>query len=164
MKKRNLLLFLVMLWAGTAHAQDVSILNPSGLPIPRFVSLKSQEVNVRVGPGERYPILWVYQRAGLPVKIIEEFAHWRKIQDFEGTTGWVNKSLLDATRTALIMSHPQLLYAKPEATSPPVMRADPLVIGTIESCAPDWCLLTIEGHEGWIRKPDLWGVTREEVF
>jgi SH3-like domain-containing protein len=165
MKKRNLLLFLGMMLAATAAgAQDVSILNPSGKPVPRFVSLKSNEVNLRVGPGERYPIAWVYQRAGLPVKIIEEFAHWRKIEDVEGTTGWVNKNLLEATRTAMIMGHPQLLYKKPDATSKPVMRADPRVIGRVEACAPDWCLLMIEGREGWIRKPDIWGVTREEVF
>ncbi|MFN8929395.1 MAG: SH3 domain-containing protein [Alphaproteobacteria bacterium] len=165
MTKRNLLIFFSMMLAATAvGAQDVSILNPSGLPIPRYVSLKSTEVNLRVGPGQRYPIAWVYQRAGLPVKIIEEFAHWRKIQDFEGTTGWVNKGLLESTRTALIMGQSQLLYEKPDATSPAVIRAEPMVIGQVLGCAPDWCLLVIEGREGWIRKPDIWGVGREEVF
>ncbi len=164
MTKRNLLILLGLLWAGATNAQDVSILNPSGLPIPRYVSLKSKEVNLRVGPGQRYPIAWVYQRAGLPVMITEEFAHWRKIKDSEGTTGWVNKGLLESTRTALIMGQSQLLYQKPDATSPAVIRAEPMVIGQVLGCAPDWCLLVIEGREGWIRKPDIWGVGREEVF
>ena len=162
--KRNLLILVALLWTGATNAQDVSILNPSGLPMPRFVSLKSAEVNMRVGPGQRYPIVWVYHRAGLPVQIIEEFAHWRKIKDFDGTTGWVNKGLLESTRTALIIGQSQLLYQKPDTTSPAVIRAEPMVIGQVLGCAPDWCLLVIEGREGWIRKPDIWGVGREEVF
>jgi SH3-like domain-containing protein len=163
MKKRNVFA-IILLCAATAQAQDISILNPSGLPIPRYVSLKSDEVNMRVGPGKRYPITWVYRREAMPVQIIEEFAHWRRIKDFEGTTGWVHKGLLDGARTAFIMDKPQNLYARPDATSITVMRADPLVVGALKGCIPDWCLLDIEGHEGWIRKADIWGVTREEVF
>ncbi|MFZ4125931.1 MAG: SH3 domain-containing protein [Rickettsiales bacterium] len=163
MKKRNVFA-AILLCAATAQAQDISILNPSGLPIPRYVSLKSDEVNMRVGPGKRYPITWVYRRSSMPVQIIEEFAHWRRIKDFEGSSGWVHKGLLDGTRTALIMDKQQNLYAKPDATSHTVMRADPLVVGHLNACIPDWCQLSIEGHEGWIRKADIWGVTREEVF
>ena len=100
MKKRNVFA-AILLCAATAQAQDVSILNPSGLPIPRYVALKSDEVNIRVGPGKRYPITWVYHRTHMPVEIVEEFAHWRKIRDFEGSTGWVHKGLLDGARTAL---------------------------------------------------------------
>ncbi len=150
--------------AVTALAEDASILNPSGLPIPRFVSLKSDEVNVRVGPGQRYPIRWVYKRAHLPVEIIEEFAHWRKIRDFEGATGWVQKNLLDGNRTALIMDKPQNLYRKPQVSSQPTMRAAAMVIGLLHECGPDWCELEIAGTKAWIRKADIWGVTREEVF
>ncbi len=163
MKKRNVFT-AILLCAAAAQAEDISILNPSGLPIPRYVSLKSDEVNLRVGPGKRYPITWVYKRAHMPVQITEEFAHWRKIKDFEGTTGWVHKGLLDGTRTALITDKQQNLYARPEATSPAIMRADPMVVGTVMACIPDWCLMNIESHEGWIRKADMWGVTREEVF
>lgn len=163
MLKRNLIT-AILLCAATAQAQNISILNPSGLPIPRYVSLKSDEVNMRVGPGKRYPITWIYRRASMPVQITEEFAHWRRIKDFEDSSGWVHKGLLDGKRTALIMDKQQNLYANPDATSPTVMRADPLVVGKLHQCIPDWCLMNIEGHKGWIRKVDIWGVAREEVF
>ncbi len=145
-------------------APEPSILNPSGLPIPRFVSFKSAEVNVRVGPGKRYPIRWVYHRAHLPVEIIEEFAHWRKIRDFEGTTGWVHKGMVDGKRTAMIMERAQNLYAKPDATAPITVRASANVIGWVKECQPDWCMLELEDRKAWIRKVDIWGVKREEVF
>jgi SH3-like domain-containing protein len=155
-----MLLFATPVWAAT----EPSILNPSGLPVPRYVSLKSGDVNVRVGPGKRYPIQWVYNRAHLPVEIIEEFAHWRKIRDYQGATGWVHKGMVDGKRTAIIMDKPQNLYDHPEVSSHPVMRADALVIGTIKECQPDWCRLEIEDRKAWIRKADIWGVSREEVI
>ncbi len=164
-------LMLAMLMAGlllpaAGHAQDQSaaILNPSGLPVPRFVSLKSNEINVRVGPGKRYPIRYVYRRAQLPVQIVEEFAHWRKIKDYEGASGWVHKGMLDGKRTAMIVDKLQNLYARPEVSDQPVMRAEPTVIGHIRACLPDWCLLDIAERDGWIRKADIWGVGRTEVF
>lgn len=145
-------------------APEASILNPSGLPLPRFVSLKSNDVNVRVGPGKRYPIRWEYHRAHLPMQIVEEFAHWRKIRDFEGSSGWVHKSVLDGKRTVIIVDKSQNLYAKPDASTNPIMRANPHVIGFLRKCQPDWCRVEIESHKAWIRKADIWGVTREEVF
>jgi len=148
-----------------SHAEiEASILNPSGLPVPRFVSLKYGEVNVRVGPGKRYPIRYVYKRERLPVQVIEEFAHWRKITDYEGSTGWVHKGAIDGKRTAMIMDRTQNLYTNPDATSRNVMRAGKLVIGLLKSCGPDWCQLDINSRNGWIRKSDIWGVSREEVF
>lgn len=150
--------------APTFAAEEPSILNPSGLPVPRYVSLKSDEVNVRVGPGKRYPTKYVYKRAHLPVKIIEEFAHWRKIQDFEGTNGWVHKGMVDGKRTALMLEKSQNLYSDPDTGSSVVMKASKLVIGNIKKCEPDWCELEISGRRGWVQKADIWGVTREEVF
>ena len=133
-------LFVVLLgtWVSLAgaRAQDASILNPSGLPVPRFVSLKSAEVNMRVGPGERYPIRWVYQRASYPVEIIEEFAHWRKVRDFEGTSGWVHKNLLTGSRSALVLDKRQNLYVVPDATSRVIMRAEAMVVGKVMQCLP----------------------------
>lgn len=172
MKKRNAMLracttaaAICLLAANGAYAaSDTSILNPSGLPIPRYVSLKSGEVNVRVGPGKRYPIRYVYKRQALPVQIIEEFAHWRKIKDFEGANGWVHKGMLAGVRTAMIMDKPQNLYARPHVSDQPVMRAEATVIGRLRACLPDWCLLEIVQRDGWIRKADIWGVSREEVF
>ena len=162
---RKLSLILLLLAAPTWAAEvEPSILNPSGLPIPRFVSLKSNDVNVRVGPGKRYPIQFVYNRASLPVEIIEEFAHWRRIRDYEGATGWVHKGMVDGNRTAMIVNGVQNLYAKPDPTARPTIRAAATVIGKLKQCQPDWCELEIESRKAWIRKSDIWGVTREEVF
>ncbi len=163
---RNIILTIILLLAASAaHAAvEPSILNPSGLPVPRYVSLKSDDVNVRVGPGTRYPIRYTYKRAHLPVKIIEEFAHWRKISDHEGTSGWVHKGMVDGTRTAIIMDKTQNLYASPNANAKTVMRAQAMVVGTIVECEPDWCELELKGRDGWIRKTDIWGASREEVF
>lgn len=156
---------LTLLLASTAQAEpEASILNPSGLPVPRFVALKSDDVNLRAGPGKRYPIRWHYSRARLPVEIIEEFAHWRKIRDYEGTVGWVHKGIVDGKRSVLIMDKPQNLYAKPDITSKQVMRAAPLVIAALKQCQPDWCQVEIQNRKAWIRKADIWGVTREETF
>ncbi len=155
---------LFVLAAGSAAAQDASILNPSGLPIPRYVSLKFDEVNVRVGPGKRYPIRWVYTRARFPVQVIEEFAHWRKIRDVEGAIGWVQKDQIASERTVLIVDKPQNLYNRPEVSATPVMRAAPMVIATLVSCKPEWCRVEISNRRAWIRKADIWGVTREEVI
>lgn len=162
---KRLLLILSLMIASPAWAEpEASILNPSGLPVPRFVALKSNDVNLRAGPGKRYPIRWHYNRARLPVEIIEEFAHWRKIRDYEGTSGWVHKSIVDGKRTVLIMDKMQNLYAKPDVTSKQVMRVDPLVIANLKECQPDWCAVEINERKAWIRKADIWGVTREEVF
>jgi SH3-like domain-containing protein len=150
---------LLLLVTSAAHAEvEPSILNPSGLPIPRYVSLKYDEVNVRVGPGKRYPIRYVYKRVGLPVQVIEEFAHWRKIADYEGSSGWVHKGAIDGTRTAIIMDKTQNLYAKPDATSANTIRAGMLVIGTLKRCDPDWCQMEISGRKAWIRKASSMGL------
>lgn len=156
---------LLLIAAPIAQAQgNDEVFNPSGLPIPRFVSLKSNEVNIRVGPGTQYPIEWVYQRKHLPVEIIEEFGHWRKIRDYEGTEGWAHKNLLSGTRTAFILSERRGLHAAPDRTSPLRMQADPLVIGRIEECNTRWCQLSILEREGWISRDFIYGLYPGERF
>lgn len=145
-------------------ADETSILNPSGMAVPRFVTLKSDYVNARVGPGKRYPIRWVFKRKRLPVSIVEEFANWRKIQDRDGDGGWVHKSLLSGERSVIIKGGTQHLYTRPDSTSRPVVRAGENVIAQVDACTPDWCELMIGEYKGWARKADIWGVAREEVF
>src|SRR5579872_1021736 len=112
MRKLCLILILTLLPCA-ALARDN---NTSGLPVPRFVSLKSDEVNVRTGPGTRYPIQWVYRRAGLPVEVIEEYDVWRKIRDSEGTAGWVHKTMIDGKRNIMIRAKdPRVVRIDPEA-------------------------------------------------
>lgn len=147
-----------------AHAETVK--GPStGLPVPRFVSLKSSEVNVRTGPGTRYPIQWVYRRDNLPVEIIEEFDLWRKIRDIEGGSGWVHKSMLEGSRHAFIQGKiPRILRANPEPDARPLLKAEPMVVAGVMECHLRWCRVQIAGRKGWIEKEHLWGVYLQEVF
>ena len=143
---------------------DNPMFHHSGLPVPRFVSLKSSEVNWRVGPGTRYPIAWVYKRKDWPVEIIEEFGHWRKIRDMEGTEGWVHKGLLSGTRYALTIGDQRPFYIAPDARSAVVMVTQEHVSGRVEQCSERWCQLVIRDRKGWIRRDHIWGVYSDEVI
>ncbi len=161
----RLILFLTfVLLSQSALAQSASVLNPTGLPLPRFASLKSDEINMRVGPGSRYPIAYTYTRKSLPVEIFEEFAHWRRIRDHAGSTGWVHKNLLSGNRTALVTEKFAEIRSAPKSSARVTIKAGKGRIGHLSACAPDWCHITIEGYEGWINKADFFGTTREEVF
>lgn len=164
---RLLAFLMVLIWmAPAAFAQsetdDGGDVTSSGLPIPRFVSLKSDFVNVRVGPGKRYPISWVYRRAHLPVEIVEEFGHWRKVRDHEQDEGWIHKGLLSGQRTAFIKDQRRPLYIAPDASSAVVMEAEPMVIGELVECDTSWCKLRILKRDGWIRHDYLWGLYPKE--
>lgn len=164
MKHCLVFLALAIFVAHTAAANDAIFYN-SGQPIPRFVSLKSDTSNVRVGPGTRYPIRWVYEKAGLPVEVVEEFSHWRKIRDHEGEAGWVHKALLSGRRTAQILHETQNLLAKPEDNAPALIRAEKGVLVELRQCTKQgWCKVLINERNAWIRKAQLWGVYADEVF
>ncbi len=152
--------FLFLLLALPALAEDRP--TASGLPVPRFVSLKSSEINVRAGPGTRYPILWVYRREGLPVEIIEEFEHWRKIRDAEGTTGWVHKGMVEGTRNVLIRGKTQVLRTDPEENGTPLLRVAPQVLARLMECKAQWCRIQVQGRKGWVLRKYLWGVYEKE--
>lgn len=138
---------------------------PSGLPLPRYVSLKSNRVNVRVGPSQDHEVAWVFNSAGLPVEIIAEFENWRRIRDSEGSEGWVYHSLLSGRRTALVapwqsgaQSEPELLLKRPDAQARPVARLQHGALVRIEECDVTWCEVTAQGLKGYIRQSVLWGV------
>jgi len=139
--------------------------NGSGLPIPRFVTLKNGEINVRTGPGTRYPIQWVYRRAGMPVEVIEEYDLWRKIRDVEGTTGWVHKTMLDGKRAIMVKAkEPQILRSEPEMKARPLLKIEPMVTARLMECQLDWCRIQVTGRKGWMEKKYLWGVYPNEIF
>jgi len=139
--------------------------NPSGLPVPRFVALRSDEVNLRTGPGLTYPIDWVYMRKGLPVEVIDEFDTWRQIRDYEGTEGWVHQSMIDGKRTFMILGELQPIMFTQEDHGKSAARLQPGVIGDIQECqANGWCLVSVQGFRGWIRREKIWGVLDGEVF
>jgi SH3-like domain-containing protein len=134
----------------------------SGLPIPRFASLRSDEVNVRTGPGTRYPVDWVFKRKGMPVEIVAEFENWRKIRDWQGASGWVHQSLLTGKRGFIISGKTASLHKTPAASADVVARLEPEVMGEIRSCAGDWCRVKVSGVSGWIERSGMWGVYKSE--
>jgi SH3-like domain-containing protein len=139
----------------------------SGLPVPRFVSLKSDKVNVRAGPTKDHDVAWIYNRAALPVEVTAEFENWRRIRDWEGAEGWVYHSLLSGKRTALVSPQPKgkellELRNKPDAASPISAKLQHGVLATVKRCQSGWCRLTGDGFDGWIEQPRLWGVYPDE--
>lgn len=134
----------------------------SGLPIPRFASLRSDEVNVRTGPGTRYPVDWVFKRKAMPVEIVAEFENWRKIRDWQGASGWVHQSLLTGKRSFIIASKATSLHKTPASSAEVVARLEPEVMGEIRSCAGDWCRVKVSGVSGWIERTGMWGVYKSE--
>lgn len=135
----------------------------TGLPLPRFVSLGADEVNLRFGPGEGYPIAWILTREGLPVEIVEEFDTWRKVRLHDGDLGWIHASLLSSTRTVLIADEVRALRQTPDREARIVLRAEPGVIGWLLDCDGSWCRVEIEGRRGWLQRAELWGVLPDET-
>jgi len=136
----------------------------TGLPLPRFVSLRSSEVNLRTGPGFRYPIEWVYRRSGQPVEVVDEFDTWRRIRDWEGTSGWVHQSMLQGRRTVRVTESEQLLRREPSPSAPPVARLAPGAIGGLNNCRDGWCRLDFSGFVGWLPRETFYGVYAEEML
>jgi SH3-like domain-containing protein len=134
------------------------------LPLPRYAAFKSNEVNLRVGPGETYPKLWVYQRSNMPVEIFDQEDTWRRIRDYQGVVGWVNGNLLTGRRTAIVIETRRTLRATAVENARPVALLDPGVIGRLEECSGDWCRLEVKGYEGWLKRTEIWGVNPTENF
>ena len=133
-------------------------------PLPRFVSLRADEVKLRTGPGVQYPVEWVYHRRRLPVEIIAEYQTWRKVRDWQGTQGWIHQSLLATNRTFIVTGAVRSIREAAAPESSPVARAEAGVIGRLVECPGNglWCRVEADGHEGWLRRVDFWGVHRGE--
>jgi SH3-like domain-containing protein len=155
----------LLLLIGPAQAADTKAPTQrkgSGLPIPRFATLKSDEVNVRTGPGPRYPIDWVFKRKGMPVEIVAEYDNFRKIRDWQGASGWVYQGLLTGKRSFIIPSKVANLYKTPAASAEVVAKLEPEVMGEIRSCQGDWCRVTVSSVSGWLQRTEIWGVYKSE--
>jgi len=147
-----------------ADSRQVERPGRTGLPLPRFVSLRASEVNLRTGPGVRYPIDWVYQRRGLPVEVIDEFKTWRRIRDHEGTMGWVHQTMLDGRRGVLIVDEIGILRRAPEPDAAMVARLEPGVVARLERCETLWCQVTVERLSGWLPRKAFYGLYPGEVL
>ncbi|HEX5934594.1 MAG TPA: SH3 domain-containing protein [Pseudorhizobium sp.] len=144
----------------------------SGLPLPRFVSLKSKRVNVRIGPSTDYPVSWMYLKSGTPMEVIQEYDNWRRVRDADGTEGWVNQALLSGERTAV--AAPWMrdkggevfvnMRHDPQSSAAVVAKLEPGVVITMNECNGDWCHASIQGAEGWVSQAEVWGAYPGEAF
>lgn len=154
-------------WAGWACAQQPPQTSASGLPLPRFVSLRAEEVNLRTGPGVRYPIEWVVTKRELPVEIIAEFDTWRKIRDSQGTDGWVHQTMLTGRRTLIVLGPGiKRLRRSDNDGAAPLANVEPGVVGRLLQCPRngEFCRVEVEGYQGWMRRDEFWGVYKGEFI
>ncbi|MEX3011192.1 SH3 domain-containing protein [Hoeflea sp. TYP-13] len=143
----------------------------SGLPLPRFVSLKARRVNLRIGPSRDYAVEWLYTRSGIPMEIIQEYDHWRRVRDPDGTEGWIHKSLLTGDRTAVIAPWKRgekqvyvLLREKPQLGAQLTAKLEPGVVIKIAECNGKWCRGEVQGTKGWVAQDEIWGAYPGEAF
>ena len=136
----------------------------SGLKVPRFVTLKSDDVNMRAGPGLEYPVTWHYQRMGLPLRVEAEFEVWRKVVDHKGDTGWMHQSVVSLRRFALVTDGSARIYAKPSDESALVAVAERDALLELQSCPTQWCKVASGDVRGWMTRTALWGLLDGEVL
>jgi SH3-like domain-containing protein len=141
-------------------SNDERALGATGLPLPRFVAINKSAANVRRGPSEDYPLLYQYQRRGLPLEIIAEYGQWRQIRDHEGSEGWMHARLLRGSRTVMLRqaANAHMLRSQAKADAGIVALVQPGAIARLEGCDGAWCEIDLDGHEGWLRRDALWGV------
>lgn len=137
----------------------------TSLPLPRFVSLRTEPVNMRTGPGVRYPVTWVYQRRGLPVEVTDEFDTWRRVKDPDGEEGWVHQSMLSGQRTGFVIREATPVYKGSTLSSAIVAQLSPGVVVTVDRCPrqTEFCLIEIDGAEGWVERGVFWGLYDGEI-
>lgn len=135
----------------------------TNLPLPRYVTLKTNEGNARRGPGLTHRIDWVLTRAGMPLKITAEHGHWRRIEDAEGIGGWVHYSLLSGVRSVMVKADLLDVLYTPRPDGQIAFRAESGVIAHILECAQGWCRISVEGEKGWAPAAALWGVDPGEI-
>lgn len=135
----------------------------TNMALPRYVSLKSSEGNVRRGPGLGHRVDWVFKRAGMPLKVTAEYEHWRRVEDADGVGGWINFALLSGVRSVLVRQDMAEFRARADDSAQVVFQAEDGVVGRLLECSIDWCRVGVEGEKGWARKSALWGVEPTEV-
>jgi SH3-like domain-containing protein len=146
-------------WAAAAPERQT----PSGMPVPRYVSLKLDKVNARAGPGDDHRLLWVYKARGLPLQIIAETSEWRRICDPQGQTAWVHKRTIDGRRTVMNMqATPTELFRKPKATAKPAAYLNSRATAALDRCDKGWCKVHLDGVSGWVREGALWGTAEAQ--
>ena len=155
----------IMLAVAPVHAQTPPTVGlDSGLPLPRYVSLKNSEARARRGPSQSHRVDWLYTRRGLPLRVTAEFDNWRRVEDSDGEGGWIHYSQLSGVRTVLITQDMAVMHSRPQPNAPEVARLEAGVIAYIMQCAPGWCRVSIDGTRGWVETGALWGVEPDEIL
>lgn len=138
----------------------------SALPVPRFVSLRTDPINLRTGPGVRYPVEWVYVRRRLPVEVIAEFDTWRQIRDPDGAEGWVHQTMLSGRRTAVVKVASAVLRKEGADAAPALANVEKGVVVAVQRCPAgiDYCRVEAGGIQGWLKRDQVWGVYSTETL
>lgn len=165
----TVLLMCLSVFSLPVAAEDAEVVNKNfrstGLPIPRFVSLRSDKAYMRTGPGKTYPVKWVYKKENLPVEVISEFETWRQIKDVSGEIGWVHQSLTQGRRFALVQDKEAVpMYEKTAKKGRIIANLEPMSHVAVKSCDADSCHVFTGGFKGWIEKKSLWGIYEQEKF
>lgn len=156
------ILRLVILVCGVALLSAPDGATAQDRETPYWASISAGQARMRTGPGRNFPISWLYQRADLPVRVVEVYENWRKIEDPDGTQGWMLVNLLSADRTAMIVGDIRPLREAPQAGARIRYQAEPGVVGRIRSCRRGWCEIDVRGRSGFVRTAHLFGVGENE--
>lgn len=161
---RPLLLALGAILACASSLQASDARGPvTNLPLPRFVSMKASEANVRRGPSLTHRIDWVFKRRGMPLKVTAEYGHWRRVSDHDNAGGWVHYTLISGVRTVLVQEDMLTVHSRPDPASPVTAAFELGVVARLGSCIIDWCEITAGGYSGWTPKTKIWGVLPDEI-
>ncbi len=162
---RSIILAAIIAVAGLSGPVDGAEERGSvtNLPLPRYVSMKASEGYARRGPSGTHRIDWVFQRRHMPLRIVDEYGHWRRVQDREGAGGWMHYSLLSGNRTVLVEGTGIALHRRPNPDAPVSARLEPGVVAWLGKCSGGWCRLEVENAGGWTTTEALWGVAPDEV-
>lgn len=164
MMRRLLILALVLAVPVAAAPPMERDDGTSGLPIPRFVSLKKDRVYARTGPGDNYPVTWVFVRENLPVEVVKEYSIWRQVRDIDGGVAWVNKQMIKGDRSAIVTRTERIMYSAADLSSPPVWRIAAGAVVSLVLCEGAWCRVTRDGKGGYMLRAQLWGTYPGEAI
>jgi SH3-like domain-containing protein len=168
-RRQRMALIIPLLLASTCPpASAVEVGRTTGLQLPRFVSVKADRANVRVGPGTDYAVKFTLVRHGLPLEITAEFENWRRVRDWNGDEGWMLAALLSGKRMGLVRpwssAEPLPLYASPSTLAPQEAIMQPKVMVAIDECDGTWCEVRVRGEIGYVEQAKLWGAYPGETF
>ena len=148
-----------------AQTETPTMVGPvTGFEIPRYVSMRAAEGYARRGPSQRHRIDWVFTRRNVPLIVVAEHGNWRRVVDRDGAGGWMHYALLTGERTAIVEEDMLALHARPDTGATVRAYAELGVTGRLHQCQPEWCLMEVGGHRGWVQAASLWGVDPGEVF